>query len=80
VTSLGREVSVRNLQVLISSIGRFVDGIFSGFPTMDGGSVVKHNFVGRKEDCLVPGDVRGFVDNVPKELIAADVGFVLAHV
>jgi hypothetical protein len=33
VTSLGREVSVRNLQVLISSIVLFVDGIFSGFPT-----------------------------------------------
>jgi hypothetical protein len=33
VTSLGREVSVRNLQVLISSIVRFVDGVFSGFPT-----------------------------------------------
>jgi hypothetical protein len=34
VTSLGREVSVRNLQVLISSIVRFVDGVFSGFPTV----------------------------------------------
>jgi hypothetical protein len=34
VTSLGREVSVRNHQVLISSIVRFVDGVFSGFPTI----------------------------------------------
>ena len=33
MTSLGREVSVRNPQVLISSIVHFVDGIFSGFPT-----------------------------------------------
>jgi hypothetical protein len=33
VTSLGREVSIRNLQVLISSIVHFVNGVFSGFPT-----------------------------------------------
>jgi hypothetical protein len=44
VTSLGREVSVRNLQVLISSIVLFVDGIFSGFPTIN----IRHFWLSEK--------------------------------